>query len=422
MPPGARSLHEDADEEATPRERRSCKARDMNTAPTTPTHLCTVIKPTGKSTSISHRAQARHMQLMPPPNPERKGDVMAATPETTGLHSMELQNTMPQVQEEHAPAATIRGEQEDPSSTPTSFKPPAHPGGSIAHAEGSQPMHYAPAPRTLHEDMLLYPYYAAPFAPMHYGAAGLNPHNLNMYYHLSLYQNLAAPLCSQAPSSVSRADLAGPSAEPLTPPSKRALEPTPKAKSMQEDPSTDVPSAQQVGTMDNAVASAAGAPMDKSGNNAVHDTSHDGSLEWDEVPAMLYEEAAEAEEQALQEQADDDVFGTPGRLSDNMRQILQQHACVNTARNHWNIYGHYFKMNQAQECERLGLDAPLVDTVEICSKTYALFKEAHTDIWRDILETFEEVEVWVANHTVGQRKRDFAKAVAKMRQLRSPAG
>lgn len=59
----------------------------------------------------------------------------------------------------------------------------------------------------------------------------------------------------------------------------------------------------------------------------------------------------------------------------------------------------------------------MADTVEIRSKTYALFKEAHADIWRDILETFEEVEVWAANHTVGQRKRDFAKAVAKMRQL-----
>ncbi|EED81934.1 predicted protein [Postia placenta Mad-698-R] len=187
--------------------------------------------------------------------------------------------------------------------------------------------------------------------------------------------------------------------------------------------------------------------MDESGDNAVHDTSHDGSPEWDEVPGMSYEEAAEAEEQALQEQADDDVFGTPGRLSDDVRQILrtgfakmntiveqvskdsglpaarvqamfgQQHARVNTARNHWNIYGRYFKMNQAQECKRLGLDAPLTDTVEIRSKTYALFKEAHADIWRDILETFEEVEVWAVNHTVGQRKRDFAKAVAKMRQL-----
>ncbi|EED83583.1 predicted protein [Postia placenta Mad-698-R] len=211
----------------------------------------------------------------------------------------------------------------------------------------------------------------------------------------------------------------------------------------------DVPSAQQAGTADNAAASAAGSPMDESGDKAVHDTAHDGSPEWDEVPGMSYEEAAEAEEQALQEQADDDVFGTPGRLSDDVRQILwtgfakmntiveqvskdsglpaarvqamfgQQHARVNTARNHWNIYGRYFKMNQAQECKRLGLDAPLADTVEIRSKTYALFKEAHADIWRDILETFEEVEVWAANHTVGQRKRDFAKAVAKMRQLHS---
>ncbi|EED77612.1 predicted protein [Postia placenta Mad-698-R] len=478
-PPGARSLREDADEEATPHEQCSREARDTDTAPTTPTRLRTVIKPTGKSTSISHRAQARRVQLMPPPNPEREGDAMAAAPETTGLHSMELRNTTPQVQEERTPAATIH----------------------------------------------------APFAPTHYGAAGLDPHNLNMYYHPSPYQNLAAPLRSRAPSSVSHADLAGPSAEPLAPPSKvastssrvaptaprsrassnashihptdpadplryksalappgpsdmpgwtvlqvadpqpllpqwqalprrpltpppsdsqpskRALEPTPKATSMQEDPSMDVPSAQQAGTTDNAAASAAGSPMDESGNNAVHDTSHNGSPEWDEVPGMSYEEAAEAEEQALQEQADDDVFGTPGRLSDDVRQILrtgfanmntiveqvskdsglpaarvqamfgQQHARVNTARNHWNIYGRYFKMNQAQECERLGLDAPLADTVEIRSKTYALFKEAHTDIWRDILETFEEVEVWAANHTVGQRKRDFAKAVAKMRQL-----
>ncbi|OSX60409.1 hypothetical protein POSPLADRAFT_1058570 [Postia placenta MAD-698-R-SB12] len=499
-PPGARSLREDADEEATPRERHSREARDTDTAPTTPTCLRTVIKPTGKSTSISHRAQARRAQLMPPPNPEREGDAMAAAPKTTSLHSMELRNTTPQVQEERAPAATIRGEQEDPSSAPTSSKPPAHPGGSIAHAGGSQPMHYAPAPRTLREDMLLYPYHAAPFAPTHYGAAGLDPHNLNMYYHPSPYQNLAAPLHSRAPSSVSRADLAGPSAEPLAPPSKvastssalappgpsdmpgwtvlqvadpqpllpqqqalpcrpltpppsdsqpskRALEPTPKATSTQEDPSTDVPSAQQAGTADNAAASAAGSPMDESGDNVVHDTSHDGSPEWDEVPGMSYEEAAEAEEQALQEQADDDVFGTPGRLSDDMRQILrtgfakmntiveqvskdsglpaarvqamfgQQHARVNTARNHWNIYGRYFKMNQAQECKRLGLDAPLADTIEIRSKTYTLFKEVHADIWRDILETFKEVEVWAANHTVGQCKRDFAKAVAKMRQL-----
>lgn len=468
-PPGARSLHEDADEEATPREQRSREARDTDTAPTTPTRLRTVIKPTGKSTSISHRAQARRAQLMPPPNPEREGDAMAAAPETTGLHSMELRNTTPQVQEERAPAATIRGEQEDPSSAPTSSEPPAQPGGSIAHAGGSQPMHYAPAPRTLREDMLLYPYHAAPFAPTHYGAAGLDLHNLNMYYHPSPYQNLAAPLRSRAPSSVSRADLAGPSAEPLAPPSKvastssrvaptaprsrassnashihptdpadplryksalappgpsdmpgwtvlqvadpqpllpqrqalprrpltpppsdsqpskRALEPTPKATSTQEDPSMDVPSAQQAGTADNAVASAASSPMDESGDNAVHDTSHDGSPEWDEVPGMSYEEAAEAEEQALQEQAADVVFSTPGRLSDDVRQILrtgfakmntiveqvskdsglpaarvqamfgQQHARVNTARNHWNIYGRYFKMNQAQECKRLGL-------------------------------------------------------------------
>ncbi|KAF9798531.1 hypothetical protein IEO21_10696 [Rhodonia placenta] len=276
---------------------------------------------------------------MPPPNPEREGNAMAATPETTGLHSMELRNTTPQVQEERAPAATIRGEQEDPSSAPTSSEPPAHPGGSIVHAGGSQPMHYAPAPHTLREDMLLYPYHAAPFAPTHYSAAGLDPHNLNMYYHPSPYQNLAAPLRSRAPSSVSRADLAGPSAEPLAPPSKRALEPTPKVTSTQEDPSTDVPSAQQAGTADNAAASAAGSPMDESGDNAVHDTSHDGSPEWDEVPGMSYEEAAEAEEQALQEQADDDVFGTPGQLSDDVRQILRQHACMNTACNHWNIYG-----------------------------------------------------------------------------------
>ncbi|OSX55784.1 hypothetical protein POSPLADRAFT_1063537, partial [Postia placenta MAD-698-R-SB12] len=351
-PPGARSLHEDADEEATPREQRSREARDTDTAPTTPTRLRTVIKPTGKSTSISHRAQARRAQLMPPPNPERKGDAMAAAPETTGLHSMELRNTTPQVQEERAPAATIRGEQEDPSSAPTSSEPPAQPGGSIAHAGGSQPMHYAPAPRTLREDMLLYPYHAAPFAPTHYGAAGLDLHNLNMYYHPSPYQNLAAPLRSRAPSSVSRADLAGPSTEPLAPPSKvastssrvaptaprsrassnashihptdpadplryksalappgpsdmpgwtvlqvadpqpllpqrqalprrpltpppsdsqpskRALEPTPKATSTQEDPSTDVPSAQQAGTADNAAASAAGSPMDESGDKA----------------------------------------------------------------------------------------------------------------------------------------------------------
>ncbi|EED85592.1 predicted protein [Postia placenta Mad-698-R] len=92
-PPGAWSLHKDADEEATPREQRSCEARDTDTAPTTPTRLCTVIKPTGKSTSISHRAQARRAQLMPPPNPEREGDVMAAAPDATGLHSMELRNT-----------------------------------------------------------------------------------------------------------------------------------------------------------------------------------------------------------------------------------------------------------------------------------------------------------------------------------------
>ncbi|EED85089.1 predicted protein [Postia placenta Mad-698-R] len=422
---------------------------------------------------------------MPPPNPEHKGDAMAAAPETTGLHSMELRNTTPQVQEKCAPAATIRSEQEDPSSAPTSFEPLAHPGGSIVHAGGSQPMHYVPAPRTLREDMLLYPYHTAPFAPTHYSAVGLNPHNLNMYYHLSPYQNLAVPLRSQAPSSISRADLAEPSAEPLAPPSKvastssqvaptaphsrassnvadpqpllpqwqalprkpltpppsdsqpskRALEPTPKAKSMQEDPSMDVPSAQQAGTTDNAAASAVGAPMDESGDNVVHDTSHDGSPEWDEVPAMLYEEAAEAEEQALQEQADNDVFGTPGRLSDNVHQILwtgfanmnaiveqvskdsglpvarvqamfrQQHARC------------YFKMNQVQECECLGLDAPLADTVKIRSKMYALFKEVHADIWRNILETFEKVEVWAANHTVGQCKHDFAKAVAKMRQL-----
>ncbi|OSX63760.1 hypothetical protein POSPLADRAFT_1139623 [Postia placenta MAD-698-R-SB12] len=512
-PPGARLLREDADEEATPREQRSREARGTDTAPTTPTRLRTVIKPTGKSTSISHRAQARHAQLMLPPNPEREGDAMAAAPKTTSLHSMELRNTTPQVQEKCAPTATICGEQEDPSSAPMSSEPPAHPGGSIAHAGGSQPMHYVPTPHTLREDMLLYPYHAAPFAPTHYGAAALDPHNLNMYYHPSPYQNLAAPLRSRAPSSVSHADHAGPSAEPLAPPSKvastssrvapiaprsrassnvshihptdpadplryksggsqpllpqrqalphrpltpppsdsqpskRALEPTPKVTSTQKDPSTDVPSTQQAGTVDNAAASAAGSPMDESGDNAVHDTSHDGSLEWDEVPGMSYEEAAEAEEQALQEQADNDVFGTPGRLLDNVRQILQigfanmntiveqvskdsglpaarvqamfeqHHARMNTAHNHWNIYDHYFKMNQAQECERLGLDAPLADTVEIRSKTYALFKEVHADIWCDILETFEEVEVWAANHTVGQRKRDFAKAVAKMRQL-----
>ncbi|KAF9796333.1 hypothetical protein IEO21_11009 [Rhodonia placenta] len=182
-PPRARSLREDADEEATPCERRSREARDTDIAPTTPTHLRTVIKPTGKSTSISHRAQARRVQLMPPPNPEREGDAMAAAPKTTGLHSMELQNTTPQVQEERTPAATIHSEQEDPSSAPMSSEPPAYPGGSIAHAGGSQPMHYAPAPRTLREDMLLYPYHVAPFAPTHYGAAGLDPHNLNMYYH-----------------------------------------------------------------------------------------------------------------------------------------------------------------------------------------------------------------------------------------------
>ncbi|KAG2104044.1 uncharacterized protein F5147DRAFT_529189, partial [Suillus discolor] len=69
---------------------------------------------------------------------------------------------------------------------------------------------------------------------------------------------------------------------------------------------------------------------------------------------------------------------------------------IHSAFNHWNVYGHYLKVNRTQELRRLGKDVG-TDNAQITStirgECYKVFQLAYPDTWQDILEVFEEAEM-----------------------------
>ncbi|KAG1769965.1 hypothetical protein EV702DRAFT_923516, partial [Suillus placidus] len=69
---------------------------------------------------------------------------------------------------------------------------------------------------------------------------------------------------------------------------------------------------------------------------------------------------------------------------------------IHSGFNHWNMYGHYLKVNREQELQRLGnievADAAQI-TPAIRAECYKVFRAAFPDSWQEILETFEQVEV-----------------------------
>ncbi|KAG2033261.1 hypothetical protein BDR03DRAFT_815654, partial [Suillus americanus] len=91
---------------------------------------------------------------------------------------------------------------------------------------------------------------------------------------------------------------------------------------------------------------------------------------------------------------------------------------IHSVFNHWNVYGHYLKVNRTQELQRLGKDVGTDNaqiTPTIRGECYKVFQLAYPDTWQDILKTFEEAEMTMGGpQTVSQRTQDFNKVWKKV--------
>ncbi|KIM72187.1 hypothetical protein PILCRDRAFT_93559 [Piloderma croceum F 1598] len=80
----------------------------------------------------------------------------------------------------------------------------------------------------------------------------------------------------------------------------------------------------------------------------------------------------------------------------------------------WNIYLHYFARHEEEEAARL--NRPLERTQTFRSRCYAQYKVNNAN-FRELLETYQELEMAGTEMTVGQRKREVEKYEKKLRDM-----
>jgi hypothetical protein len=80
----------------------------------------------------------------------------------------------------------------------------------------------------------------------------------------------------------------------------------------------------------------------------------------------------------------------------------------------WNVYTHYFANNEKEESKRV--PGPPARTQDFRSRCYTQYKLAHPN-YRELLETYRELEMASVEMTVGQRKKEIEKYEKKLRDL-----
>ncbi|KIK80789.1 hypothetical protein PAXRUDRAFT_36081 [Paxillus rubicundulus Ve08.2h10] len=96
----------------------------------------------------------------------------------------------------------------------------------------------------------------------------------------------------------------------------------------------------------------------------------------------------------------------------------KSHGRIINGTNHWNLYAKYFAKHEAQELRRLGLplDVPITPTVR--GQLYTKFKEENTEMWQEILEIHEMIEMSDSPpQTVAQCAQMFNKIRKKLTSL-----
>lgn len=80
----------------------------------------------------------------------------------------------------------------------------------------------------------------------------------------------------------------------------------------------------------------------------------------------------------------------------------------------WNIYLRYFARHEEEEAARL--NKPLEHTQAFRSLCYAQYKADNAN-FRELLETYQELEIAAVEMTVGQRKREVEKYEKRLRDM-----
>ncbi|KAF8835146.1 hypothetical protein BDN67DRAFT_984806 [Paxillus ammoniavirescens] len=96
----------------------------------------------------------------------------------------------------------------------------------------------------------------------------------------------------------------------------------------------------------------------------------------------------------------------------------KSHGRIIDGMNHWNLYAKYFAKHEAQEHRRLGLPLDVSITPTVRGQLYMKFKEENTEMWQEILEIHEMIEMSDSPlQAVTQRAQMFNKIRKKLTSL-----